>query len=66
MTVLGFNLGSLAVDPSRDETIFDNFGVTVVLNNNPVVPFPNELVDAVEITFTNAPWNPFGGVVNGR
>jgi hypothetical protein len=47
LTVLDFNLGSLAVDPARNDTIFSAHGVTVVLNNNPFVPFPNELVDAV-------------------
>jgi hypothetical protein len=40
--------------------------VTVVLHNiTPIPPFPDVLVDAMEITFLNAPFNPFGGLVNG-
>jgi hypothetical protein len=43
--------------------------VSVVLNEQTLAPAPglwDIRVTAVDITFTNAPFNPFGGNLNGR
>jgi hypothetical protein len=65
LTVLGTNFGTLALNPAPNTTLFSGGGVSIVLNASPILPFPDELVDAIDITFTAAPFNPFGGVVNG-
>jgi hypothetical protein len=66
LTVLGFNVGAIADNPAPNTILFSSGGVTVVLHNiTPIPPFPDVLVDAMEITFLNAPFNPFGGLVNG-
>src|SRR5262245_581636 len=65
LTVLGTNFGTLALNPASNTTLFSSGGVSVVLNASPSLPFPDDLVDAIDITFTAAPFNPCGGVVNG-
>ena len=65
LTVLGTNLGTLALNPAPNATLFSGGGVSVVLNSITNPPFPSRVVDAIDITFTAAPFNPFGGVVNG-
>lgn len=58
-------LGTLALNPAPNTTLFSGGGVSVVLNSITNPPFPSRMVDAIDITFTAAPFNPFGGVVNG-
>jgi len=51
--------------PAFNTVAYSAGGVVVTLNAEPALPFPDELVDAINISLTAVPFNPFGGTITG-
>lgn len=64
LTILGRPVAVTSA-PASNTVAYSAGGITVTLNSQPAAPFPDELVDAIDISLAAVPYNPFGGTITG-